>query len=347
MILLLGASGFVGQAFSAGMRRRRWPFVPLTRRVIDYSSFDVLLDYVRRMRPEFIINAAGYSPNPNVDASDSTREGALCANALLPQTIAHVCLMTNTPWGHVSSGSIYNGAKWVTARGRVRIARDLNRPEIRRLFAEQPERIRGFTELDEPNFSFRHPPCNFYSGTKAQGEELIKRVGRCYLWRPRMLFDHRDDQRNLLSKLMHYDRVYDSINSITQLDEFVWACLELWESHAAYGIYNVVNVGAITTRRIMELIQQILKPARNLEFWNSDEEFYRCTAKAPRSNCILDPSKLLATGVTMLPVEEALRNCLEEWQAAGTPIEYPLTVDQPETHLTGTPTFEDLFRWRV
>ena len=162
-----------------------------------------------------------------------------------------------------------------------------------------------------------------------------------------MLFDNRDDHRNLLSKLMHYDRVYDNINSITQLDEFVGACLELWERHAPYGIYNVVNVGAITTRRIVELIQQILKPARNLEFWNSDEEFYRCTAKAPRSNCIMDPAKLLAMGVKMLPVEEALRNCLEKWQAAEAPVQYPLTVAQPEIPLTGTPSFEDLFRWRV
>ena len=111
MILLLGASGYVGQAFSAELRRRRWSFIPLTRRAFDYTSFDILFDYVRKMRPEFIINAAGYAPNPNVDACESAREEVLCANALLPQTIARACLMTNTPWGHVSSGSIYTGAK--------------------------------------------------------------------------------------------------------------------------------------------------------------------------------------------------------------------------------------------
>ncbi len=315
MILLLGASGYVGQAFSAELRRRRWSFIPLTRRAFDYTSFDFLFDYVRKMRPEFIINAAGYAPNPNVDACESAREEVLCANALLPQTIARACLMTNTPWGHVSSGSIYTGAK-VAEWGRMRVEKNLNRPEMRKLFAGQPEKFFGFTEWDEPNFSFRRAPCNFYSGTKALAEEAIRGVGQNYIWRPRMLFNECDEPRNLLAKLQHYDRIYDNVNSITHLDEFVRVCLELWERQASFGIYNVVNPGAVTTRRIVEMIQQILNPARGFEFWENDEEFYRCQAKTPRSSCILDPSKLLMLGVKMRPVEEALEDTLERWHTA-------------------------------
>ena len=46
----------------------------------------------------------------------------------------------------------------------------------------------------------------------------------------------------------------------------------------------------------------------------SDEEFYRHAAKTPRSNCILDVTKLLATGVKMRPVHEALENSLRNWK---------------------------------
>ena len=323
MILLLGASGYVGQAFSAELRRRRWSFIPLTRRAIDYTRFDILFDYIRKIRPEFIINAAGYAPNPNVDVCELAREEVLCANALLPQTIGRACLMTNTPWGHVSSGSIYVGAK-VAERGRMRIERDLNQPELQKLFAEQPEKVYGFTEWDEPNFSFRHAPCNFYSGTKALAEEAIRGVGQCYIWRPRMLFNDRDEARNLLWKLQHYAKVYDNVNSISHLDEFVRACLELWERQAPFGIYNVVNPGAVTTRRIIELIEQILKPERHFEFWKNDEEFFRCQAKTPRSSCVLDASKLLSRGVKMRPVEEVLADTLERWQAASPSAEFAL-----------------------
>jgi UDP-glucose 4,6-dehydratase len=268
------------------------------------------------MRPEFIVNAAGYAPNPNVDACELAREEVLCANALLPQTIARVCLLTNTPWGHVSSGSIYVGAKVAAEWGRMRIERDLNHPELRRLLAGHPEEVQGFTEWDEPNFSFRHAPCNFYSGTKALAEEAIRGVGQSYIWRPRMLFNECDEARNMLSKLQHYTRVYDNVNSISHLDEFVRACLELWERQAPFGIYNVVNPGAVTTRRIVEMIQRFLKPDRRFEFWKNDEEFYSCQAKTPRSNCILDASKLLSLGVRMRPVEESLGDALERWETA-------------------------------
>src|ERR1039458_4082562 len=126
MILLLGASGYVGQAFSAELRRRRWSFIPLTRRAFDYTSFDILFDYVRKMRPEFIINAAGYAHGPAVAGCEMAQKDGLCANVLLPQTIARACLMTNTPWGHVYSGSIYAGEKVAAEWGRMRIESELN-----------------------------------------------------------------------------------------------------------------------------------------------------------------------------------------------------------------------------
>ena len=62
------------------------------------------------------------------------------------------------------------------------------------------------------------------------------------------------------------------------------------------------------------MIQTILKPARGFDFWASDEEFYRVAAKTPRSNCIMDFSKLLAAGVPMRPVEDALADALRHWR---------------------------------
>jgi len=68
MILLLGSSGYVGQAFATELRRRGHGFIPLTRKAINYGDFNLLFDYVRKVKPEFIINAAGYRGRPNVDA---------------------------------------------------------------------------------------------------------------------------------------------------------------------------------------------------------------------------------------------------------------------------------------
>jgi UDP-glucose 4,6-dehydratase len=96
----------------------------------------------------------------------------------------------------------------------------------------------------------------------------------------------------------------------------VAACLELWRRRAPFGVYNLTNPGFVTSRQVVEMIQKILRPARAFDFWGSDEEFYRVAAKTPRSNCILDVSKLLATGVPMRPVEEALADALRQWRPA-------------------------------
>lgn len=348
MILLLGATGYVGQAFSSELRQRRTSFIPLTRKAVDYANFDVLFSYVRKMKPEFVVNAAGYAPNPNIEARESAHWEVLCANALLPQTIARVCLMTNTPWAHVSSANIYAGAKVEMPDGQMRIERDLNRPEIRRWFASHPEKFRGFTELDEPNLTFRRAPCNFYSGSKALAEEVVQGMGRCYIWRPGTIFDERDDGRNLLAKLRGSRAVYDSIISVSQLNDFVRACLELWQIGAAFGIYNMVNGGAVTIERVVELTREIFRPAPDTELLDSDEtpEPLPGLSEISCSSCILDTSKLLATGVKMRSSEEALKSSLRKWRAGSCVMASTVPHTAPVSSLddlNGMALFEKLF----
>src|SRR6185503_4612969 len=103
------------------------------------------------------------------------------------------CEQVNIPWGHISSGCIYTGSK--------------------------PDGS-GFGEQDRPNFTFRQNNCSFYSGCKALAEELLADAERCYLWRPRMPFSHRDAPKNYLSKILNYEKLLDVTNSLSELDEF-------------------------------------------------------------------------------------------------------------------------------
>lgn len=333
MILLLGATGYIGQAFAAELQRRKHLFIPLTRKALDYTDFNILFDYVRRLKPDFLINAAGYLGSPNIDTCETARAECLQGNAVFPQMVDRVCLMTNTLWGHVSSGCIYSGAK-VLENGLLHIERALTQPRLQQLFADHPERFYGFTELDEPNFSFHSPPCSFYSGTKALAEESLRASDHCYVWRLRIPFDDIDHPRNYLSKIQNYSKVYDNINSLSHRGDFVRASLDLWEQQAPVGTYNITNPGAVTTRAVVDRMMHILKPCRRFHFWKDDTEFYRHAAKAPRSNCILDVSKLLNAGVKIRPVEEAIDDALKHWQpsaeslrslAANAPIEVDFT----------------------
>jgi dTDP-4-dehydrorhamnose reductase len=313
MIALLGASGYIGETFARDLERRGKQFERVSRGAVDYARFEVLLKYLRDRRPEFVVNAAGYTGKPNVDACEIARAETLQGNTLLAQTIAQACAAAEVPWGHVSSGCIYSGAK-VKMNGQVRVEKDLSRPDLRELVEKEPSAIHGFTETDAPNFTFRDPPCSFYSGTKALGEEAILGVGRSYIWRLRIPFDEFDGSRNYLSKVQRYPKVYDNVNSISHRADYARACLDLWENRAAFGIYNVTNPGWVTTREVIKMIENILKPGRKFEFWANDEEFYRVAAKTPRSNCVMDVSKLLAAGVKIRPVREALEHSLKNWR---------------------------------
>ncbi len=312
MIALLGASGYIGSAFAEALEQRGSPFLPLSRAQVDYSRFSVLVDFLRQSKPAFLINAAGFTGKPNVDACEVARGETIRGNVILPLTVAHACETTGTPWAHVSSGCIYNGAK-VFRKGQWTVETDLASAEFQEL-RRHPENIAGFVEDDRPNFTFGHPPCSFYSGSKAMAEEALAEVGGCYIWRLRMPFDERDNPRNYLTKLQSYSKLYESTNSISHRGDFVRAGLELWERRAPFGAYNMTNPGHVTTREVVQMIQRLLGIEREFKFFTGDREFYGSGVKAPRSNCVLETRKVSETGVRMRPVVEALIDSLKRWQ---------------------------------
>ncbi len=287
MIYLLGGSGYVGQAYQDLLRRKNIPFKNLRRADVDYTDVATLTAALRADRPEFLINAAGYTGKPNVDACEDDKAECLFGNAVLPGRIAAACAAAGVPWGHVSSGCIFTG---------------------------KHEDGTGFVESDAPNFSFRTNNCSFYSGTKALGEEVLAGVDNVYIWRLRIPFDHRDNPRNYLTKLIRYQRLLEAENSISQLHEFVAATFACWEKRIPFGTYNVTNPGYITTHQVVDLIKESGVCTKDFEFFSDESDFMAKAARTPRSNCVMESDKLAAAGITMTPVIEAIRQALANWE---------------------------------
>jgi dTDP-4-dehydrorhamnose reductase len=103
-------------------------------------------------------------------------------------------------------------------------------------------------------------------------------------------------------------------NSLSHRSDFVRACLDLWERRASFGTYNVTNPGWVTTADVVEMARKWLPSEKTFEYFHNDAEFYSTAAKTPRSNCILDVTKLLRAGVRIRPVQEALEDALRHWQ---------------------------------
>ena len=289
MIFLLGGSGYVGTAYQALLQRKGLPFRNVRRADFDYTNLPALTELLRREKPEFLINAAGYTGKPNVDACELHKTECLLGNGVLPGTIAQACTAAGVPWGHVSSGCIFTGA----------------RPDGS-----------GFTETDTPNFTFRTDNCSFYSGTKALGEEVLAGFDQVYVWRLRIPFNEVDNPRNYLSKLMRYSTLLEATNSISQLEEFVAATFACWEKRVPFGTYNVTNPGQVTTHEVVELIKKTGVSAKQFTFFKDEAEFMQTAAKTPRSNCVMNSAKLAATGIKLTPVHDAVERDLRRWVKA-------------------------------
>ena len=289
MIYLLGGSGYVGQAYQALLQSKNIPFKSLRRAEVDYTDVAVLTAALRADRPEFLINAAGYTGKPNVDACELHKAECLFGNAVVPGRVAEACAAAGVPWGHVSSGCIYSGAR--------------------------PDGT-GFTEEDTPNFTFRTNHCSFYSGTKALGEEVLAGRPDVFLWRLRIPFDHRENPRNYLTKLMRYPRLLAATNSISQLQEFCAATFACWEQRVPFGTYNVTNPGEITTHQVVEHILKSGVHPKDYVFFRDEDEFMQIAAKTPRSNCVMNSTKLARAGIVLTEVHAAVAKDLKRWQKA-------------------------------
>jgi UDP-glucose 4,6-dehydratase len=287
MIVLLGSTGFVGQAIAKQLRDAKIDFRCPGRRDVDLGDVASIRTMLSELKADFLINSAGYTGKPNVDACELHKAECLDGNAVLPGRIRDACDDHGISFGHVSSGCIFTGS--------------------------HPDGS-GFVETDTPNFSFRTDNCSFYSGCKALGEDVLADCDTCYIWRLRIPFNHLDSARNYLSKVQRYDRLLEASNSLSHLDEFANACVQSWEKRIPFGIYNIVNGGSVTTRQVTELIAKKLPRERPFEFFDDETEFMQKAASTPRSNCVMDNSKILAAGIPMRPVDEAIESALDQWQ---------------------------------
>ncbi len=286
MILVLGGSGYVGGAFLQLLSEKNIEHRSVARADVNYYDKSALAGLIKDSGAKFLINAAGYTGKPNVDACEIHKADCLTGNAVLPGVLREVCEDNSLPWGHVSSGCIYTGCR---------------------------EDGEGFTEEDAPNFSFRQNNCSFYSGCKALGEETLAGAENAYVWRLRIPFNHQDSPRNYLTKLLRYNRLLEATNSISHLNEFVAACFACWEKQIPAGTYNVTNTGWVTTREVVDLIKKHLQPDKEFDFFSNEGEFMDQAAKTPRSNCTMDNSKLRNAGIEISDVHDAIENSLKNW----------------------------------
>lgn len=180
-----------------------------------------------------IINAAGYTGTPNVDACELQKQSCIEGNVVFPMKLEH--LFPYTPIVHVTSGCVYTGYK-----------------------------DGGWTEDDVPNFNFTNG--SFYSASKVLFQQLMANNKKSYLLRIRLPFGDEYNLKNYLTKLERYETLIDFENSISYINDVAATAIHFARHLPEPGIYNVCNPGTVTTKQVADMMGLKKK-------WFTEQEF--------------------------------------------------------------------------
>lgn len=285
-ILVLG-KGFVGTHLYN--LPEHFNVTTLTKAEHRYDQPDELLNILRNLKPDFLINACGYTGSPNVDACEDDKQKCWELNVNLPVTVATMCKTLDIPYIHVSSGCIYTGYDKL------------------------------YTEQDESNFGLGSEDSSWYSKTKHASEIALKKTD-AYILRIRMPFCDANHDRNFLNKVLKYDNLIEFDNSMTGIEdfvEFVGKFLDKlknelntlpWNRDLKPGIFNVCNPGPATIKDVVNYFKEFDTINEN---WNF-VDISTLNMKANRSNCVLDCSKIEKLGMSLPDVQQSLRKAVEQ-----------------------------------
>lgn len=283
MILIIGSSGYIGTEFIKQLKENNTKYISVSYKDINKQS---LISLIKTENIKYIINCAAFVGKPNIEACESQKDKAISGNILLPLMLKEVCEDFGIILCHISTGCLYNG---------------------------QSPSLDGWNEKDEPNFTFELNSCSFYTGTKVMAENYIKSYDKSYIWRIRLPFENEHNNRNYISKIINYETLVTEPNSISNKQEFVKACLDSIKLEIPFGIYNITNTGSISSIDIVDKLVKTIKPNKIAKFITT-EEFYKISSPMPRSNCIIDNSKIISMGISLSEVNESIDKCLKNWK---------------------------------
>lgn len=223
--------------------------------------------------PRVIINCIGTTGKNNVDDCEKNIDRTLSSNTFIPLILAELAIRKNIKLVHISSGCIYH---------------------------YNYKNQKPLSEIDLPDFFEL-----FYSRTKIYSEralEILSKKFNILILRIRIPLDNKPHPKNILDKLIKYQKVIDASNSVTYLPDFIKALKYLIEIDAK-GIYNVVNKGVLRYPELLDIYKKYVP-----DFKYQVIDFKKLNLV--RTNLILSTEKLEKTGFKIRDIHEVLEECV-------------------------------------
>lgn len=220
-ILLLGKNGLLGSEFAAAFKKTSHSLFAFGHAELDITDFDKTNALISDMKPDFIINTAGYT---KVDQAETDKELCFAVNAYAVENLAKISKACDIPLLHLSTDYVFDGLK-----------------------------KQGYLESDLAN------PINVYGESKTLGENLlIANAAKFFLVRSSWIFGKYG--KNFVSTILDLAKkeqklriVNDQSGKPTYSFDLANACLRFLDSQE-YGIYHIVNEQAVSWYEYAKII---------------------------------------------------------------------------------------------
>jgi len=161
----------------------------------------------------------------------------------------------------------------------------------------------GYNELDNPNFFG-----SSYSTVKGITDRLMHFFDILNL-RIRFPITNKPEKKNLITKIMNYDKICSIPNSMSVLPELLPIMIDMAKNKVT-GTINFTNPGLISHNEILEMVKEIIDP--NLTWTNFTIEEQDKILLAGRSNNLLNTDKLQNMYPYISNIKDAVRKIIYE-----------------------------------
>ena len=279
-IIIIGASGFVGQSLFSGLRLFGNNIVGtylhnnvLGLKKLDITDSKAVNAFIEKETPEMVINVAGigrpfqFQSNPDLGREINV-EGTM--------NVASACKTSRIPLIYISSTFVFDGAK------------------------QTP-----YIETDITS------PINLYGHSKVEAENIVRGIHNSIILRTDMMYGYNGNNLNN----GFFDVIYWAKNSLVLnskylrqplwADDLVTAIIKLCKNKD-YGIFHLAGDEHITQYDLGKKIEKIIRAKSIISLAMETDNIDR------PSRIFLDTAKAKKIGIKFTSVDEALSKMVEK-----------------------------------
>lgn len=277
--LVFGYKGWIGQQVVKILESKEHTVVTTEIRADDEKNVDKLL---QETQPDRVISLIGRTHGPGYTTIDYLEQkGKLVENIrdnlYGPFVLGLLCKKYNIHFTYLGTGCIFSGYD------------------------------KEYTENNSPDFYG-----SSYSIVKGYTDRLMKQLNEDVLnVRIRMpITSEKDNVRNFIYKITHYEKICSMKNSMTVLPELLPLMIDMADKKQT-GTINLTNPDGITHNEILEMYKEIVDPTFTWKNFTVEEQ--DAILLSGRSNNVLDTSKLQELYPNVKPIKESIKEVLENY----------------------------------